>query len=224
MPMLKRLVTCAAVAATASLALAGTANAAFVTFDDIAFSPDPILGSYGGLPTVNNFADQGLNLYSGQAFVIPKELSPDPTVFPTAFSSNFWETYGEDVIITRAGPPGGLFDLQSFSLGLGVGLDGEPTTDTVHVSWIRGGGCAIGCSGGEDLDLGLGFQTYSFTGLTDLASFTLGTTNVVRFTALDDINFSVGVVPEPAAWTLMIAGFAGLGAMLRRRRHAALTA
>jgi hypothetical protein len=29
-----------------------------------------------------------------------------------------------------------------------------------------------------------------------------------------------GGVPEPAAWSLMLAGFGGLGAMLRRRRPA----
>ena len=37
-------------------------------------------------------------------------------------------------------------------------------------------------------------------------------------------NISVGTagvgVPEPATWTLMLAGFGGLGAMLRRRRAA----
>jgi PEP-CTERM motif len=31
---------------------------------------------------------------------------------------------------------------------------------------------------------------------------------------------SVGAVPEPAAWALMIMGFGGAGAMLRRRRQA----
>lgn len=39
--------------------------------------------------------------------------------------------------------------------------------------------------------------------------------------ALDDIAFSTtnpGVVPEPTTWALMIIGFGGAGAMLRRRR------
>lgn len=35
--------------------------------------------------------------------------------------------------------------------------------------------------------------------------------------ALDDISFS-GAVPEPTTWALMIMGFGGAGAMLRRRR------
>jgi hypothetical protein len=38
-----------------------------------------------------------------------------------------------------------------------------------------------------------------------------------------DYTFSVTLVPEPAAWTLMIAGFGFAGAALRRRRAAAHT-
>ena len=40
--------------------------------------------------------------------------------------------------------------------------------------------------------------------------------------ALDDIGLSTAPagVPEPASWALMLAGFTGLGAMLRRRRAA----
>jgi hypothetical protein len=39
--------------------------------------------------------------------------------------------------------------------------------------------------------------------------------------ALDDIVLSTAAVPEPATWALMIAGFGGAGAMLRRRRSVA---
>jgi hypothetical protein len=37
-------------------------------------------------------------------------------------------------------------------------------------------------------------------------------------------NFAAGVVPEPATWALMISGFGGAGAMLRRRRTASALA
>ena len=37
---------------------------------------------------------------------------------------------------------------------------------------------------------------------------------------VDNIRLGVGSVPEPATWGLMIMGFGGLGAMLRRRRAA----
>jgi hypothetical protein len=43
--------------------------------------------------------------------------------------------------------------------------------------------------------------------------------------AIDDLRWTTGTdtggaVPEPTAWALMLLGFAGLGAMLRRRRIA----
>jgi hypothetical protein len=37
-------------------------------------------------------------------------------------------------------------------------------------------------------------------------------------------GFVLGGVPEPATWAMMLAGFGGLGAMLRRRRQVAATA
>jgi hypothetical protein len=41
---------------------------------------------------------------------------------------------------------------------------------------------------------------------------------------LDLNNAPLGGVPEPATWGLMLVGFGGLGAMMRRRRSAALPA
>lgn len=67
----------------------------------------------------------------------------------------------------------------------------------------------------------------------DVVSLGGMTTQYVRYSVLasngvnpglSDIHFSTasGAVPEPAAWTLMIVGFGAAGAMLRRRRAAAL--
>lgn len=54
---------------------------------------------------------------------------------------------------------------------------------------------------------------------TVLASGTLD----ARATGSASVNFAAaGVVPEPAAWTMMIAGFGGIGAILRRRRSPAV--
>jgi hypothetical protein len=228
--MSMRFVTRTAAALTASLCLAGAAKANVVDFSDVIFTPDPIGGLIGAIPTANGFDEQGLHFYTGEGFFIPAGLPEDPAdppVFPTAYSSTFWETYGEDVVITRTG--GGLFDFTSLKLGLGIGLDGEPSTDIIHMSWIKGGACVVACAGGEDLNLGLGFSTYGFPGLTGLSSITFGPTSVVRYIAFDDINVVAprggGPVPEPDAWALMILGFGATGALIRRgRRKAALAA
>jgi hypothetical protein len=65
----------------------------------------------------------------------------------------------------------------------------------------------------------------------DTVSFSNMTTRYVQYrvlaanggnTGLSDIHFNA--VPEPATWTLMILGFGGAGAMLRRRRAEAALA
>ena len=90
-----------------------------------------------------------------------------------------------------------------------------------------------GSTGGAPLTLGLGFST-EILNLTDLSSITFGpaytdaalTTPDVRFVAFDNVVYTghpdvvAGGVPEPAAWTMMVAGFGGLGALIRRRRRA----
>ena len=38
---------------------------------------------------------------------------------------------------------------------------------------------------------------------------------------LDNVRISISAAPEPEAWAIMLTGFGGLGAMLRRRRDAA---
>jgi hypothetical protein len=94
------------------------------------------------------------------------------------------------------------------------------------------------------------FQLITLTGFTDLTSVTIGrpTDNGVvdaGWLAFDDVVSTPFVadtgngdnnprpdapspvpdaVPEPSAWALMILGFGGVGALLRRRRHADLAA
>jgi hypothetical protein len=39
------------------------------------------------------------------------------------------------------------------------------------------------------------------------------------FSFVDEVKFAGGAVPEPTTWAMMLMGFFGLGAMLRRTRH-----
>jgi hypothetical protein len=70
------------------------------------------------------------------------------------------------------------------------------------------------------LDLG------SLTGLHSLTVFYADRAQTGADLALSGIGLDTlsGGVPEPATWGLMLVGFGGLGAMMRRRRSAALTA
>jgi hypothetical protein len=66
---------------------------------------------------------------------------------------------------------------------------------------------------------------FKATSTSELLSFlSIGTpVGLPPAAALDGVSL-VGTVPEPASWAMMIIGFFGLGAMLRRRRQASATA
>jgi hypothetical protein len=66
----------------------------------------------------------------------------------------------------------------------------------------------------------------TFFGFTsDTAIDSVGITRLDGYSVIDNASFSVASgAPEPAGWALMLLGFGGLGAMLRRRRGTPLAA
>jgi hypothetical protein len=70
---------------------------------------------------------------------------------------------------------------------------------------------------------------FAFVGFNDPGASITSVTVDVPFDliSVDDVSYAHGVggvksgAPEPAAWAMMLTGFAGLGAMARRRRRAA---
>ncbi len=126
---------------------------------------------------------------------------------------------------------------ETFSLteaqAAGASFAGQFAADN-GILWIKVNDQAIlGSDHGSPLG---GFS--SWTGFTAGSSVFKAGENTVSF---DVVNFgqnsgnpsglrveftssTVGGVPEPATWALMIGGFGGMGAMLRRRQTAALAA
>jgi len=76
-----------------------------------------------------------------------------------------------------------------------------------------------GSDGSATVTITIGTNVYSGT-FTDV----LGDLDVDTPLTIQIGSIATSSVPEPATWALMLAGFAGLGAMVRSRRKATLTA
>jgi hypothetical protein len=123
----------------------------------------------------------------------------------------------------------------------GAGLVGGAFIPEIYSS--PGGCVAIFCSSASDNGSGPTFENDVFIlsttfNLTNIAMGALGSVAVLSGDE-EGIAFPIGPfshevtggtavgvagVPEPAAWGLMILGFGGVGAMLRRRRPASVAA
>jgi choice-of-anchor C domain-containing protein len=78
--------------------------------------------------------------------------------------------------------------------------------------------------GNTRVNMGWLQQDFRFTAASSTANLVFSSTlNNPYGPALDNVSISGGV-PEPATWALMIIGFGGIGAALRRRRQLPLAA
>ena len=233
--MLKRFVTCAAIAATASLCLAQGAHAATLTFDDIDLGAAP----YGHYP--NDFYNGGLHFTDYDMDVLSA-----PIAAPTTGNNGQFFIFGsgdllEPLVITLDdGGLGGAFSLQSLRLALGdFNLAPAGTFDRVTITGVRATNCNGNCANptAVTFDVGYGFQLFNLAGFNNLSSLTIGQQMIgvpgaeqvePGFLAVDDLRYVVGdsdtAVPEPATWAMMLLGFGGLGLAMRRRRAGLITA
>jgi hypothetical protein len=84
-----------------------------------------------------------------------------------------------------------------------------------------------------DMTIPSDFSTFSFKGplapvaglpfLVDFSGFQNEATSLgpLSIASVSGAAFSISAAPEPATWAMLLAGFAGTGMMLRRRRRAA---
>jgi PEP-CTERM motif len=69
----------------------------------------------------------------------------------------------------------------------------------------------------DDASLSPGIDLSTLNALADPAVLD----GLPLYTGTVVVDFPIAIVPEPATWAMMLVGFAGLGALLRRRRIAA---
>jgi hypothetical protein len=217
----------AAAAALSLTAFAGSANAAVVLG----------LSSDGGTTIVpgtdlNPLADvlNGFDVFAG----FQLSTNADIGIAPTLLNSTTIDTRfgGErpstiDVYVTRtdvSGPmPAGGYK-SSFTNNI------LPTGWTVRERTYVSAANALftGTLLGDKTFLTPGTETQFDGALAGGAPYSVTTRYTIAATgsgsALSTITLSSAAVPEPGTWALMITGFGGAGALLRRRRQAAVAA
>ncbi len=223
-------------------ALAGGANAATYILNQDACSSTCIVlpATSAGSVTVTSIAgglhidvDLAANLFFNQAGGGHDALGFDLTSNPAVTLQNIKDTHdgiaADEVTTTQFGTSpisesgGGGFNAHSFSTnaGWGYGLDwhGVANNGSIFTTGINemsfdviGSGLTLGSNGG----------TPPIFFAVDVAR--LNADHIVVATGVVGGTLVPGGVPEPTSWALMILGFGGIGAVIRRRRSVAALA
>lgn len=174
-----------------------------------------------------DFAPDLLALVNAEALDLPVNAE----TFEGSIHTQRLETTAGDLIALQAASNEFYYDENRFSLPLGdiqyLYRNIRANQDELFTSV---GGGLVGTSNADIAAYFLGsLQLWSIGSSTaDAGPFLSGPTifsginhaGVLRFTNVTFVDDSVTAVPEPAAWALMIGGFAATGVALRRRRPA----
>lgn len=147
---------------------------------------------------------------------------------PADANGSFTGVFGSEGI---AGDANGLFsDTFDFTLPTGVSsftvtsTFTNDTTNDINFSSIRFNGLnfGIGSTGQNEFRFLNGISVTSGAPQQLIVAGTTGGNG--SYSGAISFNAANAAVPEPAAWALMILGFGGTGAMLRRRQKVAIAA
>lgn len=119
------------------------------------------------------------------------------------------------------------FDSPVYAFGFDLGTfndDGDPSTPAGQPSTVYGFPVFISTGQVDAVVATFDIPTLSFFGARSSTPFTSVTiTSGNNFTIIDNVTLAA-VVPEPATWAMLIAGFGLVGAASRRRRDRAALA
>jgi hypothetical protein len=160
-----------------------------------------------GIP---GFIDETFSASAG-----PGTLSFTLDGFNTVDGANVSNNFEDDFTLSLNGVAifAGSFDLGGGGQNI-VSLQPAGSTVTLHAS-VFGRGGTVDIS--APLDLAAGLNTLRFAYATAAPqAFTDESWAIQNLSVTGDA--AAGGVPEPASWALMLAGFLGIGARLRRHR------
>ena len=144
--------------------------------------------------------------------------------FPTPLTSGVMAVGFVDTLMSR--DDGSAFDLGTVDLAFGPFKTGPYARGVNNDFTTVTGNFMDGSSASIDLGVRYGFQRFTFN-WTDLVSVNFGATKHSGYLAFDNIAYDGDpapplntAIPEPATWAMLLTGFFGMGAMMRRNRRA----
>jgi hypothetical protein len=208
-----------ALAAAAALAGYGTAHAlTVIDFEGGPFGTQADGFNAVGFPMLSFFSDLGAGL---ELAAIP-EGDGNSLLVRNDTNGNFLTGVFND----------GTHNFLSMTFGNddpGFSNPGDRAVLTVYNGAALVGATFVVFNRNDKMDQTIGFSfgpfdnwTLAYTNAAGNPFTGGGSVNTGLIEVIDNITFDdgAGVVPEPAAWAMMIMGFGGVGAILRRRRSA----
>ncbi len=185
------------IAAVAVSMSASGASADVVDFEDLPADASVSAFVDGGLGFSNNFGTPLIAESGGNHFLVSSHSYVEPGTFCCQ-----WSPSTLDIRAANEASVGATF----YAMIIAIGNPTDTRTFKLTSEW-------------QTVDISTAFPIYSVAFFTD----TYNTPNGAAF-MLDNLAYTAetsGLVPEPSTWALMLVGFGGIGAGLRRRRTAA---
>ena len=214
--MLKSTIASALVAAT--LAIAAPAAAATITPVGVTASDTfPFFGEYKPENLINGSGLTGELHNANYANMWMTDLSIDAATLTFDLGGEFaldaikvWNyNFGREEFAST-------LDRAANAFTLAISLDGLAFTEVLTGAFARGTGAPLGA------------ETFDFAGRARFIRLGLNGNHqqypeIYGYSpiGLSEVRFEGAAVPEPGVWALLICGFGGVGAVLRRRRTTA---